>query len=86
MTGKIDEATKAFSAAATTASNNISIKSEAAFGAARLLAKQGKTAAALEEIQNLEAAKDAQNNMSPYIADAAALKIAIENGEYGKIK
>ena len=86
LSGKIDEAAKAFSAAATTASNNISIKSEAAFGAARLLAKQGKTAAALEEIQNLEAAKDAQNNMSPYIADAAALKIAIENGEYGKIK
>ena len=86
LSGKLEEAAKAFSASAAAANDNFSIKCEAAFSAARLFAKLGKTASALEEIQNLDAANGAQNAVSPYAADAAALKIAIENGEYGKIK
>ena len=85
LSGKLEDAAKAFSAAAA-ASSNFIIKSESAFHAARLYAKLGKTAAALEEIQSIEAAKAGNNAMSPYADDAAVLKLAIENGEYGKIK
>ena len=85
LSGKLEDAAKAFSASAAAANNNFAIKSEAGFSAARLYAKLGKTAAALEEIQNIESARDA-NAMSPYADDASTLKIAIENGEYGKIR
>ena len=86
LSGKLEEAAKAFSSSAAASSGNFSIKCESAFSAARLFAKLGKTAAALEEIQSIEAAKNTQNAMNPYAADAAALKVAIESGEYGKIK
>lgn len=86
LSGKREEAAKAFSSSAAASAGNFSIKCESAFSAARLLAKLGKTAAALEEIQSIEAAQNAQNAMNPYAADAAALKVAIESGEYGKVK
>ena len=86
LSGKLEDAAKAFSAASAAAANNFAIKSEAGFSAARIYAKLGKTAVALEEIQSIEAARGTQNAMSPYADDASALKIAIENGEYGKIK
>ena len=85
LSGKLEDAAKAFSDAAAAAKDNFSIKSEAGFSAARLYAKLGKTAVALEEIQSIESAKSA-NAMSPYADDAAALKVAISSGEFGKIK
>ena len=84
LSGKLEDAAVAFSNAAI-AAGNVSIKAEAAFGAARLYAKLGKTAKALEEIQNLETAAQGPQ-MNPYVAEAAALKVAILNQEYGKIK
>ena len=87
LSGKTNEAINAFATAAIAANDNSAIKSEAVFGAARLLAKQGKTADALAEIKKLnQLTQGVQNSMNPYAADAAALEIAIESGEYGKIQ
>ncbi len=88
LTGKIEDAAKAFSALAAENGISFSIKSEAAFNAARLYAKIGKTKAALEEIQNISVTGNTTGNpmMNVYAESANSLKIAIENGEYGKIQ
>ena len=88
LTGKTEDAAKAFASIAATDGVNFSVKSEAAFNAARLYAKLGKTKAALEEIQNISISGNTSGNpmMNVYAESANALKIAIENGEYGKIR
>ena len=88
LTGKTEDAAKAFAALAADNGISFSVKSEAAFNAARLYAKLGKTKAALEEIQNISVSGNASGNpmMNIYAESANALKIAIENGEYGKIQ
>ena len=88
LTGKTEDAAKAFSAVASENGVNFSIKSEAAFNAARLYAKLGKTKAALAEIQNISVSGNTTGNpmMNVYAESANSLKIAIENGEYGKIQ
>ena len=88
LTGKIEDAAKAFSAIAAENGISFSVKSEAAFNAARLYAKLGKTKAALEEIQNISVSGNTTGNpmMNVYVESANSLKIAIENGEYGKIQ
>lgn len=85
LSGKLEESADAFSKCAAASGDNMSIKAEAAFGAARLYAKLGKTAKALAEITNIKSSvKDAM--MNPYVAEAASLEVAILNKEYGKIQ
>ena len=88
LTGKTADAAKEFAALAAENGVSFSVKSEAAYNSARLYAKLGKTKAALEEIQNISVSGNTAGNpmMNIYVESANALKIAIENGEYGKLQ